>query len=140
MERVGLMFVITAMWLVFTSPALFFLVLVALVGFRQGPRHTEPVGLPRHTMYGPILPLLVIICLGGLFGTTATHVVTPMPAAGWAVLVVFGALLLYGARATMQANRRGLAFVVMSMWLWISAVTAYLAIWSITVGGTLGAL
>src|SRR4051812_21141159 len=114
MERVGLMFVITAMWLVFTLPVLFLLALLGLVGLRQGARNKEAVGLPSHTLYAPIVPVLLMICLGGLFGTTATRVITPMPVAGWAVLVVFSAVLVYGARVSMQANRRGLAFMLMS--------------------------
>jgi hypothetical protein len=40
----------------------------------------------------------------------------------------------------LRARRRGAAAVGMLQWLWLGAVATWIALWSVTAGGTMGAL
>jgi len=60
--------------------------------------------------------------------------------AAWLVGVAFLGQVVHGVLVIRRATRRGVALAGTCAWLWVGAVASWIALWSVTMGGTLGAL
>jgi hypothetical protein len=131
---------ITTVWLVLTAPVTLILVVGTVAAFYLGPLRGQPVGLSRWLSVAPAPLFLAIVVLGGTFGSPRIEPPPQFPTSAWTVVALYAVLFFVVVLAVMRAKRRWVAAAAMSVWGWTGAVAAWVAIWAITSGGTLGAL
>jgi hypothetical protein len=140
MARVILMFWITGVWVMITSPITFALVGGAAIVRRVGAHRGEPSGVAPRDWLLPGAFVIAVVLLGGLFGNHAVQPPARTPIATWVIGLVFVAQVVYAVVVTGRARRQGVALAGMFVWLWLGALASWIAGWSVTAGGTLGAL
>ena len=131
---------ITAVWLVLTSPITLVLVGGTVAMFYLGPLQRQRVGLNRWLTFAPMPIVMTIVALGGTFGSPRIQPPPQLPTPAWAVIALYVVLVCVVVLAIRGAKRRWTAAAAMSVWLWTGAVAAWVAVWAITSGGSLGAL
>ena len=130
----------TPMWLLLTGPIYMTLVVVAIAAYRWGPQRMQRIGISRRLLWtlGSLIALTFV--LGGVFGSPRIEAPSQTPVVVWCVWTLLGLELILSAIVVRQALRPWVAVVALMPLLWIGAVIAMLASWTITAGGTLGAL
>lgn len=140
MGRIALMYWITAVWMVLSSPIMFALIGVAVIARRAGVHGGGPSGVSRREWLLPSAFVIASVLLGGVFGNDAIQMPEHAPLAVWLIGLVFVAQAVFAAIIIRRARRRGVALAGMAVWLWLGALASWVAHWSVTAGGTLGAL
>ncbi|SRR5258705_7467301 len=130
----------TPMWLLLTGPIYMTLVMVAIAAYRWGPHRMQSIGMSRRLLWTLGSLIAVTFILGGLFGSPRINAPSQTPLVVWCVWTLLGLELILSALVVRQALRPWVAVVAITPLLWIGAVIAMLASWTINAGGTLGAL
>jgi hypothetical protein len=130
----------TPMWLALTAPIYMTLVVVAIGAYRWGPERMQQIGMSRRLLWALGALIALTFVLGGVFGSRRIHAPSHTPPAVWCIWALLALEVILSAIVVRQARRPWVALVAVMPLLWIGAVVAKLAAWTITAGGTLGAL
>ena len=130
----------TPLWLLLTGPIYLTLVVVAIVAYRWGPQRMQRIGMSRRLLWGFGSLIALTFILGGAFGSPRIRGPSQTPLTVWLVWSLLGLELILSVLVVRHARRPWVAVAAIMPLLWIGAVIAKLAAWTITAGGTLGAL